>query len=699
MLIATACSSPSAGPGDSVPTPAATPPAAASRDEVVSPTDEPLELGPVHKRSQREHPSAKAWIFTDGKPGEALDLGVAEAKGYTVVDLSDDWVPYIFRDKTPGLDDASPNGYAKRYVELANDRTNSDGRKLAAHEHNFLELYGIPPTLSVIAGEWSRIVDDIQPCLDQAGYDPTVIAARTKPLEYSRGAGAKRLRRARHLRNKLGKAMRKARLAPDDLAAAAEHPKSRSAYARWRKVQDEVEFVEQVQIRFRCERLFDGNEGRGRSKPGDYDSPTHHALAAFEKKHNLRGWGHFAAHNMRVLAEDAVSTTHARLRRLISERAVAAASVIEDGSAGAWRKDFTYKDEAGTEHGLRDLATEVTTTTLAALGFEDVETARAQLDKLVGMMERGDEGLGTLLVAIRLPEPPAYYADDMQFDAVIDRGDVWYDFPYDEEGNKIGQRRRRKPRLTLYTTYLDQRIPLVRWPTTIGSWRSEEHEGREWFAYKNSDVGKRVWKDIVAAPVWVPPESTPVRTLVKRRVRRRKYYWAVNYDETGPSYKSAYGLVAAYHIRQVFNDDGTVRAELDNQIRTHGSVDYMSIMRRYSHGCHRLYNMSAVRLFSFILQHRDYVRHGQTPLGYRRAFEYEGESFNLALDTRGYRYELTTPIQVNVLKGRIQGRQKTPYRELMPKPGEDYSDGETGEGDTAGSETGDGEMWDFDNPQ
>ena len=42
----------------------------------------------------------------------------------------------------------------------------------------------------------------------------------------------------------------------------------------------------------------------------------------------------------------------------------------------------------------------------------------------------------------------------------------------------------------------------------------------------------------------------------------------------------------------------------DNGIRTHGSFDYMSLRGRFSHGCHRLYNQLAMRLFSFVLDHR-----------------------------------------------------------------------------------------------
>ena len=194
------------------------------------------------------------------------------------------------------------------------------------------------------------------------------------------------------------------------------------------------------------------------------------------------------------------------------------------------------------------------------------------------------------------------------------------------------------------------------------------NNGEEMYKYKNSDVGERVWKEIVAGPTWIPPASTPPRELLKRRWKDGAVRTLVNYDEMGPGYASAYGLVAAYHIREVKDDQGNVTAEIDNQIRTHGSVDYMSILRRYSHGCHRLYNMSAVRLFSFILQHREFVREGQQRLGFGRDFEWEGNTYNISLKTRGYRYKLARPIPVDVTKGRVQGKRKAPIEGYVPKP-------------------------------
>ena len=69
--------------------------------------------------------------------------------------------------------------------------------------------------------------------------------------------------------------------------------------------------------------------------------------------------------------------------------------------------------------------------------------------------------------------------------------------------------------------------------------------------------------------------------------------------------------------------DGKIQVGGDEGIRTHGSVDYMSIMRRHSHGCHRMHNHIAVRLMSFVLEHRPHTRYGQQPMVYRREFEFE----------------------------------------------------------------------------
>ncbi len=57
------------------------------------------------------------------KPGEErwVDADLAEAAGYTLVDFSDDWTPYIFAEQTGPDGQPLPNRYRRIFVGLAND--------------------------------------------------------------------------------------------------------------------------------------------------------------------------------------------------------------------------------------------------------------------------------------------------------------------------------------------------------------------------------------------------------------------------------------------------------------------------------------------------------------------------------------------------------------------------------------------------
>jgi hypothetical protein len=261
----------------------------------------------------------------------------------------------------------------------------------------------------------------------------------------------------------------------------------------------------------------------------------------------------------------------------------------------------------------------------------------------------------------------------MELSAEIDRGDVWYDFPFDARGRPIEQVRTHFPHLTLFAHWHGQRIALVSWRTTIGSWRSEAHaNGKVYYRYKNSDVGRRLWKNIVAGPVWIPPDGTPVKDLLIQKVleRGKRPQTVVNTDVMGPGFQSAYGLVMAIHVD---------RSGFDNQIRTHGSVDYTSIARRFSHGCHRLVNDRAVRLFDFVLRHSTFRRVGAVPLHMKRRFEVDGQRYAYGFATRGYSFELERPVPVEVTEGRVMGAVKKPVTEFVRKAGVDYEDVAEGE--------------------
>jgi hypothetical protein len=333
-----------------------------------------------------------------------------------------------------------------------------------------------------------------------------------------------------------------------------------------------------------------------------------------------------------------------------------------DGSSKA-----TYPGADGARHPVPDLATAATDAVLARLGLETPD------DALAFFQRHPARDLRALRVAVRFPPLPEYHAAEMDLSVEIDRGDVWYDFPYDDKGARKPQPREHFPLFTLYTKWRGERIPLVRWRTTIGGWRSElASDGQEYLRWKGSDVGKRVWRHIVTTPVWIPPASSPLGSMVKQKKVNGMFVNVTNYDETGPGYLSAYGLVAAIH-EQVIKGSNGATSYYDNGIRTHGSFDYMSLRGRFSHGCHRLYNNLALRLFSFVLQHRRVHTLGSVALGFRRDFWWKGEVYEMRLPSRGFYYELDPPLPVEVLEGRIMGEREKPLAGYLRKPGVVYA--------------------------
>jgi hypothetical protein len=237
----------------------------------------------------------------------------------------------------------------------------------------------------------------------------------------------------------------------------------------------------------------------------------------------------------------------------------------------------------------------------------------------------------------------------MELRAEVDRGDVWKSYPLDLEGRPRRSPAKNRPTLTLYARTPAGEIALVRWPTTIGAWKQEKLDDEEvGLRYKPSPVGRFVWHDLVAAPAWFPPATTPDRELVRRGADGR---WRADQEAVGPGYRSAYGLVALLHDRAVVTSAGTT-AFADVEIRTHGSGNYRSILRGSSHGCHRLFNHLAIRLGSFLLAHRAHERRGLSGERYVRTVHWKGQTFKLRAETRGYRYEIDPPVPVDVLPGR-----------------------------------------------
>ncbi len=587
-------------------------------------------------------PELLVWVYEKGQR-RPMGAHEAEAQGLTIVDLSDDWVPYIFWPQTPGQEDFKENNYLEDYVDLANDRIDVDGVALDKWERNYLEVYGIPPSLSVLA---KRLADEEgRACYQQLNYK--IFSEYYGSVRIVDPAGSKaEERRYQSARADYRRALSQARV--KTLEALLKKPAFQKVAENYRKYEWRRQAIRQMQKRLLCEEMF------GRRPPpltpGVITWHVKEALRDFERKHNVYGWGMMFQDTVDALGRTPRQNVFESLKRVLTERVISGARILEDGTISK----ATYKGKSGKTLPVRNLTAEYAAVLLQELGLSDADKAAEFIKSYA------KAGFAHLWVAVRLPPPPEYYADQMDLSVIIDRGDVWYDIPFDKDGKPLPQPRGRFPHLTLFVNYRGQQIPLVRWRTTIGSWQAEMRNGQEYVKYKISDVGPRIWKNIIAGPVWIPPVMTPSRDMVKARIVAGQGQRIVAHQAFGPGYASAYGLVAAFHV---------TKEGFDNQVRTHGSVNYMSIKSNgFSHGCHRLFNYRAVRLFSFVLAHRRFVRKGQSKLAYDARFEHLGEEFQMDLRTRGYYYELTPPVPVNVLEGRIRGKVDKPIEEYIKKP-------------------------------
>ncbi|NVB85301.1 MAG: peptidoglycan-binding protein [Kofleriaceae bacterium] len=546
-------------------------------------------------------------LFENGEAKGSICVADAQAKGLTIVDLTDQWTPTLF---APTPDGQTP-AFRDRYLELAQENADDD---LQAKLESYAELYGVVPSLAIVR---ARLADEERHACN-AAIDPKPVLAIPRMLSQDDKDRVAAIRR----RAPLGKLQ-------IGLVAA--------------------------QQRLHCEGWLSDKD-----VDGTFTWRMGMAVEAFQRRNFLMPTARLDKETRLALQLDSHELDYRLALRVLRERVVEAAGLIEDGTAGtgpmpvlgreldppAMRAARGHKPMANAAPDLVGAATEAAA---RQLGWTDPARTLAFLDKY---------GAG-VRVAIALPPLPAYYSPHMELSAVLDRGDVFYDPAPPKVRRKVAHR----PTLVLYVQDGAIQRPLVRWPTTIGGWADQRlPSGQLVQRWKESDVGPRVWKTLTAGPAWMPPKSTPDRDLVKNLYNG---HWALKSELLGPGPRAAYGMMLLEHVQVVTKKDGTERFD-DNGIGTHGSSSVTSIVNGTSHGCHRLFNQLAVRLADFLLQHRTHTVLGELSVGYRRTVVHNSDSFRIAIDSRGFQYELDPPVPIDVTKGKILSRRKTPPKASAP---------------------------------
>ncbi len=532
--------------------------------------------------------------------GVRTELGVCEqSERFTIVSLADDWAPRIFAaDPELGPDHAPP--YRAAYVALANE--DHDALDDLAAARHYLELLGIFPTPTVL----ERRLGDAErhrchAAVDDAALE-TLDAARDPSTAWP---------------------------------AAAIHARSQAAVAA----------IETAQRHLVC----DGLLGEDEADRGVLDEPTRKALRLFQRKQMVVGNGHIDEGTARALAMDSREQDFRAVLRMLRERVVDATGLLADGSASrGWSSvlgrvlDPPEIRSTGRQppapSGSPDRVSDATEAAAESLGLTDPDAAAERLAELPDR------------VAVRLPREPGFdrAGRDTVLWAEVHRGpDPRHADPHSP-----------RPVLTLYALRDGRPVALVRWPTTIGGNKDEQTpEGRIRTRYFESPLGRRLWRQLIVSPTWLPPRDTPDETLI----RGDQDDWELERAIIGPGYDSAYGLVMIIHELPQRTEAG-VRF-VDEGIRTHGSVNYHSILGGTSHGCHRVYNHLAVRLAGYLLTHRRHHREGNEEVEYRHEIDFGGESRTLEVSSRGYRYDLARPVPVLVIDGEAPGPNDSPSRE------------------------------------
>ena len=583
-------------------------------------------------------------VYEGGEMTAVICPAEAVARGLTVVDLSSEWAPRVF----DGDDEHGSVPFRERYLALARAELGDDASWDRARNDRFYELYGIFPTPELVA---SRLLDEERHlCHDEVPPlvldDPERGIDTWRPLREQRGE----LQWSTSLRTQLQQAVARLGLASiDDLEGLPPHS---ARLRQYRRISARQAAISSAQAHFRCDGLLDDRVERD----GLLDEETVSALQAYLRRHMVISW-QIDSEAARIVNTDSRELDFQQLLRSLRERVAAAAGLIEDGSARGEQglvvgrmldtATFTHEIHEPLVDGAPDQIAAATDAAARALGWTSPE--------VTGRLLR-EQGLA-LHVALPLPPLPPYHAPHMQLRVEIDRGDVWYDFPFTGSGKRNQVPRQRLPSWVLYVSHGGRDIPLLRWPTTIGGWQPERLEhGRVKLVYKESPVGPRIIRDLVAAPRWVPPRSTPTRDLLRPRGHG---VYVPRWELFGPDYASAYGMVMLIHLREDGMSEG-VPLLTDQGVRSHGSVSYASILDGYSHGCHRLHNHRAVRLGDFLLDHRDHLVRGPLQLDFHRTLIWRRTRAQLHFDSRGYRYELTPPIDVTVLRGQVRGWAQRP---------------------------------------
>jgi hypothetical protein len=222
-------------------------------------------------------------LWRDGKIVGEIDAD-SPGPGQLVLDLGEDWVPYIFTERSLPTDERTPQSYRSTYLALARGEFPNDIHGARAKKDRYLEVFGILPTLNLVRDRFRET--QRQDCISKIDLEPLKLYERIIP--YIDMAKARRDsatfvaidRRLKQLMQKQGVDT------PDKLDTAKLSAGDKANLRQYEKMGPTQVLIRAAQTRLQCEGFL-----KAQFLEGGLDWATNDAIAAFEKKHRVFGWG------------------------------------------------------------------------------------------------------------------------------------------------------------------------------------------------------------------------------------------------------------------------------------------------------------------------------------------------------------------------------------------------------------------------
>ena len=210
-----------------------------------------------------------------------------------------------------------------------------------------------------------RFIDDEQKACFKS-LDTELFNEYHGPVRVVDPAGSKRLQRAYYsARAAYRTALREARV------RTLEQLLQQRQYARVAKRYQRQRWRYQALLAMKKRLVCEGMYGRRvpRTKPAEVNWAVRQALKRFEKKHNVYGWGMIFEPTAQALGRSPMENNFESLKRVITDRVVSAAGILEDGSSTR----RVHRRQMAREDGCVIVVGEFGEAALGALGLHSAE--------------------------------------------------------------------------------------------------------------------------------------------------------------------------------------------------------------------------------------------------------------------------------------------------------------------------------------